>query len=108
MSPLGLPDVSLPKADICICIAVLEHIENAKEALRLIVNSCKYLVLKVDPTNPGGAHPMHFEKNFKWLWELEALKAETLAEFGLKRVNATDPVIFSTETPGRCSSEKSR
>ena len=87
----------IARNDICICIAVLEHVPNPQEVLRKIVDSCKYLVLKVDPTNPNNAHPMHFEEHFKWLHKIDGLDKEALKEYGLERINETDPVIFSTK-----------
>jgi len=91
-----LPTVNLPLVDVCICIAVLEHIERAKEALHLIAEKSRYLVLRVDPSNPNNAHPMHIEKNFGWMTLLDRRDPATLKEFGLKRINNTDPVIFET------------
>jgi len=74
-----------PECDIAVCVAVLEHVQNPAKALRQIVDSCRYLVLRVDPTNPNNAHPMHMEKNFPFLEDVDSGKNELMAEYGLKR-----------------------
>lgn len=84
-----------PECDIVICIAVLEHIENPMEVLKGLVGCCKYMVLRVDPTNPNGAHPMHIEKNFPILSDVDSGKPQLLNELGIKRIDdiATMPLF---------------
>ncbi len=76
-----------PTCDIAICIAVLEHLHNPREVLKGLVGCCRYLVLRVDPTNPHDAHPMHIEKNFPFLIDVDRGKPELLAELGLRKIN---------------------
>ena len=76
----------LPKVDIGVCVAMLEHCQNPQAILRELVRVCKYLVLRVDPSNPGNAHPMHIEKNFPFLRAIDGENPEIIKEYGLKRI----------------------
>lgn len=88
----GMPQGPAPECDFGICIAVLEHVPDPRAALRYLINSCKAFALKVDPTKDG--NPMHFEKNFQWLHKVDGLHQDVLREYGIGRVNETDPVII--------------